>query len=191
MPQMQLPVFPAGAVEINGAIGVQKDAGVVWRLHGHLPLFHHGARDVRSFRMFTSQMIVSGTVKPKEIVKASSSLLVTVKSSPTPDGFTVVHRRTGPAESAAPANKINGFVATAAPASASGKRRDLDGVPGISVVTPVSETTVTERLSPAMLLPSTNSCSVASPGFTLVVSPSSQKFTGSFGASKPNPSANG
>ena len=27
MPQMQLPVFPAGAEEINGVIGVQKDAG--------------------------------------------------------------------------------------------------------------------------------------------------------------------
>ena len=76
---MQLPVFPAGSVEINGAIGVQKEAGVVWYLHGHLPLFHHGERDVRSFRMFTSQMIVSGTVKPKEIVKAFGVPMITVK----------------------------------------------------------------------------------------------------------------
>jgi len=76
---MQLPVFPAGAVEINGVIGVQKEAGVVWYLHGYLPLFHHGERDVRSFRMFTSQMIVSGTVKPKEIGKAFGVPMITVK----------------------------------------------------------------------------------------------------------------
>ena len=47
---MQLPVFPAGSVEINGAIGVQKEAGVVWYLHGHLPLFHHGERDGKTQR---------------------------------------------------------------------------------------------------------------------------------------------
>ena len=76
---MQFPVFPAGAVEINGAIGVQKKAGVVWYLHGHLPLFHHPEQDVRSFRMFTSQMMVSGTVKPKEIVKAFGVPMITVK----------------------------------------------------------------------------------------------------------------
>jgi len=60
---MQLPVFPAGAVEINDRS--PKDAGVVWRRHSHLPLFHHGARDERSFRMFIRQMIVSGTVTRK------------------------------------------------------------------------------------------------------------------------------
>ena len=51
----------------------------MWCLHGYLPLFHHGERDVRSFRMFTSQMIVSGTVKPKEIVKAFGVPMITVK----------------------------------------------------------------------------------------------------------------
>lgn len=76
---MQLPVFPSGAVEINGVIGVQKEAGVVWYLHGHLPLFQHEERDVRSFRMITSQMIVNGTVKPKEIVKAFGVPMITVK----------------------------------------------------------------------------------------------------------------
>jgi hypothetical protein len=32
-------------------------------------VFQHEEQDVQSFRMFTSQMIVSGTVKPQEIVK--------------------------------------------------------------------------------------------------------------------------
>src|ERR1035441_500973 len=69
MPQLQLPIFPAGVTEINSQIAVQTEAGRVFYLHGHLPVFQHGEQDVRSFRMFTSQMIEGGTVKPKEIVK--------------------------------------------------------------------------------------------------------------------------
>ena len=48
-------------------------------VHGHMPVFQHEERDVQSFRMFTSQMIVSGTVKPKEIVKTFGVPMVTVK----------------------------------------------------------------------------------------------------------------
>ena len=70
MPQRQLPIFPAGVIEINHSIAVQKQDGQVWYVHGHLPVFHHEEEDIGSFRMFTSQMIVNGTVKPKEIVKA-------------------------------------------------------------------------------------------------------------------------
>src|ERR1017187_5533661 len=57
MPQLQLPMFPAGVTEINSQIAVQKEAGRVFYLHGHLPVFQHEEQDVRSFRMFTSQMI--------------------------------------------------------------------------------------------------------------------------------------
>ncbi len=52
---MQLPVFPAGVMEINSSLAVQQEAGVVWYIHGHLPVFQHEEQDVRSFRMFTSQ----------------------------------------------------------------------------------------------------------------------------------------
>lgn len=79
MPQLQLPIFPAGVTEINGQIAVQKEAGRVCYIHGHLPVFQHAEQDVRSFRMFTSQMIVSGTVKPKEIVKTFGVPMITVK----------------------------------------------------------------------------------------------------------------
>ena len=79
MPQRQLPIFPAGVTEINSRIAIQKQEGQVWYIHGHLPVFHHEEVDVRSFRMFTSQMIVNGTVKPKEIVKAFGVPVVTVK----------------------------------------------------------------------------------------------------------------
>lgn len=79
MPQLQLPIFPAGVTEINHQIAVQKEAGTVYYLHGHLPVFQHGEADVRAFRMFTSQMIVTGTVKPKEIVQAFGVPMITVK----------------------------------------------------------------------------------------------------------------
>jgi len=79
MPQLQLPIFPAGVTEINNRIAVQKEAGKVFYLHGHLPVFQHGEQDVRSFRMFTSQMIAGGTVKPKEIVQTFGVPMITVK----------------------------------------------------------------------------------------------------------------
>ena len=76
---MQLPIFPAGVSEINARIAVQKEKGTVWYIHGHLPVFQHGEEDVRSFRMFTSQLIVNGTVKPQEIVKTFGVPMITVK----------------------------------------------------------------------------------------------------------------
>jgi hypothetical protein len=79
MAQLQLPIFPAGVTEINHQIAVQKEAGQVFYVHGHLPVFHHEEGDVRSFRMFTSQMIAGGIVKPQEIVEAFGVPMVTVK----------------------------------------------------------------------------------------------------------------
>ena len=79
MPQLQLPIFPAGITEINSQIAVEKREGMVYYVYGHLPVFQHGEGDVRAFRMFTSQMIVNGTVKPKEIVRAFGVPMVTVK----------------------------------------------------------------------------------------------------------------
>lgn len=79
MPQLQLPIFPAGVTEINLQIAVEKRDGMVYYIHGFLPVFGHREDDVRAFRMFTSQLIVNGTVKPKEIVQAFGVPMVTVK----------------------------------------------------------------------------------------------------------------
>jgi hypothetical protein len=79
MAQLQLPIFPAGVTEINHQIAVQKEAGRVYYIYGHLPVFHHPENDVDGFRMFTSQMIINGTVKPKEVVEAFGVPMVTVK----------------------------------------------------------------------------------------------------------------
>jgi hypothetical protein len=42
-------------------------------------VFQHAEEDVQSFRMFTSQRIAGGTVKPKEIVKTFGVPMITVK----------------------------------------------------------------------------------------------------------------
>ena len=79
MPQLQLPIFPAGVTEINNELAVQNRDGTVWYFHGHLPLFHHAEDDVQSFRLVTSEMIDSGTAKQQEIVKAFGVPIITVK----------------------------------------------------------------------------------------------------------------
>jgi len=79
MPQMQLPIFPAGVTEINSRVAVEAKDGQVCYVYGHLPVFQHEETDLRSFRMFTSQMIVTGSVKPQEIVETFGVSIVTVK----------------------------------------------------------------------------------------------------------------
>ena len=81
MPQLQLPVFPAGATEINSRMAVQNRDGTVFYLYGRLPVFQHGEQDLKSFRMFTSQLIVNGTVKQKDIVRTFGVPVITVKRS--------------------------------------------------------------------------------------------------------------
>ena len=79
MPQMQLPMFPAGLTAINQNIGFQCESGKVVYFHGHLPVFEHDADDVQSFRLYTSQLIERGTVRQGEIVKSFGVPLITVK----------------------------------------------------------------------------------------------------------------
>jgi len=76
---MQLPIFPAGLKAINNDIGFQCESGKVVYFHGHLPVFQHDSKDVRSFRLFTSQLIERGTARQGEIVKAFGVPLITVK----------------------------------------------------------------------------------------------------------------
>ena len=79
MAQLQLPIFPAGVTEINARVAVESKDGRVCYVYGHLAVFQHEEKDVRSFRMFTSQMIVNGTAKPKEIVQTFRVPMGTVK----------------------------------------------------------------------------------------------------------------
>lgn len=79
MPQLQLPMFPAGLTPITREIGFQWQDGKVVYFYGHLPIFQHAEEDLKSFRMFTSQLIDNGTAKQADIVKAFGVPLATVK----------------------------------------------------------------------------------------------------------------
>lgn len=79
MPQLQLPVFPAGTTAINSELAFERREEQVVYFNGHLPVFTHTTKDLASFRFFTTQLIVNGTASQGEIVKAFGVPLTTVK----------------------------------------------------------------------------------------------------------------
>ena len=56
MPQVQLPIFPAGATPITSELAFECRDGQVVYWNGHLPVFTHEANDLGSFRFFTTQL---------------------------------------------------------------------------------------------------------------------------------------
>ncbi len=91
MPQLQLPIFPDGLSSLTEDLAFQREEGKVVYFHGLLPIFQHGEKDLKSFRMFTSQLIANGTVRQRDIVRAFGVPLATVKR------YMQVHRQQGAA----------------------------------------------------------------------------------------------
>lgn len=79
MPQLQLPLFPAGLTPLTNDLAVQRQDGKVVYFYGHLPVFSHAENDLKCFRLFTSQLLDQGTVRQADIVRAFRVPLVTVK----------------------------------------------------------------------------------------------------------------
>jgi transposase len=79
MPQTQLPIFPAGCVEINRDLACRLEGDKVVYFNGHLPVFTHPKTDLASFRLFTSQLIVQGGATQGHIAKAFGVPLVAIK----------------------------------------------------------------------------------------------------------------
>ena len=79
MPQLQLPIFPAGAKRITDEIAVEYGDKRVVYIYGSLPIFQHEEGDLRSFRLFTSQLIDMGAARQVDIVNAFGVPLPTVK----------------------------------------------------------------------------------------------------------------
>jgi len=79
MPQVQLPVFPAGCREINVNVAFECREKQVVYFNGHLPVFTHEVNDLQSFRLFTTQLIVNHVATQGEIVAAFNVPLTTVK----------------------------------------------------------------------------------------------------------------
>jgi transposase-like protein len=81
MPQLQLPLFPEGMNLINQNIGFVKKDGTVTYIHGSLPVFSHDVDDIKTFRMFTSQLYINGSASQAEICRAFGVSKVSVKRS--------------------------------------------------------------------------------------------------------------
>ena len=108
MPQIQLPMFPVGSVEINADLACRCEANTVVYFNGQLPVFTHGQDDVASFRMFTSQLIVQGSATQGNIQKAFGVPLVSIKRS------TKLYRARGAAGIFAPKPRREGTKLTPA-----------------------------------------------------------------------------
>ena len=79
MAQLQLPIFPAGSRNITNEIAVECQGKAVVYVHGLMPVFQHEKGDIRSFRMFTSQLINMGSARQGDIVKTFGVPRQTVK----------------------------------------------------------------------------------------------------------------
>jgi transposase len=79
MPQLQLPIFPAGSTPITPSLAFECRAGRVTYFHGQLPVFVHAADDVRTLRMITSQFVVNGNATQAEIARAFGVTAISVK----------------------------------------------------------------------------------------------------------------
>ncbi len=79
MPQVQMPIFPAGVTHITPELAFESRDGRVVYFNGHLPVYMHEVEDLGAFRLYTSQLIVNGTATQKQIVEAFGVPLVTVK----------------------------------------------------------------------------------------------------------------
>ena len=79
MSQTLLPIFPAEATPINELISFCKRDDTVFYFHGCLPVFSHAESDLKSFRLFASQLVVNGSCTQAELVRASGISSISMK----------------------------------------------------------------------------------------------------------------
>jgi hypothetical protein len=102
MAQLQLPVFPEGVTQLSCDLGVCCRDGRVSYFYGTLPVFTHGVKDLKSFRMFTSQLYLEGKVKQMDLVRvfgvsqASVKRAVKLHTEAGPGGFWRARPTRGP-----------------------------------------------------------------------------------------------
>lgn len=80
MPQELLPLFvSSGEGYISELISYQKQDGMLYYFHAGFPVFCHGEGDRKSFRMFTSQLVVNGSCRQIEIIRAFGISAISMK----------------------------------------------------------------------------------------------------------------
>jgi Helix-turn-helix domain len=99
MPQVQLPIFPAGVTHINSEVAFEEREGKVYYFNGHLPVFVHEKNALAAFRLFSTQLVINGNASQAEISRAFGVPLVTVKR------YVKLYREGGEAAFFVPAKK--------------------------------------------------------------------------------------
>ena len=103
MPQIQLPLFPAGVTHITASLAFSKQDGRVIYFNGSMPVFVHDEDDHASFKMITAQFCVNGNAKQIDIVRAFGVSKISLKRAVRryreegPRGFYTPRKRRGPA----------------------------------------------------------------------------------------------
>jgi transposase-like protein len=103
MPQLQLPIFPKGLTLINANLGFERRENTVTYIYGNLPIFTHDIDDMRTFRMFSSQLYINGSASQADLCRAFGVSRISLKRSVKlyrekgPAGFFEEPRRRGSA----------------------------------------------------------------------------------------------
>ena len=78
---MQFPFFPEGVTHITPLLAFSKQDGRVTYFNGAMPVFHHDADDIDSFRMITAQFCVTGSTRQVDIIRAFGISKISIKRS--------------------------------------------------------------------------------------------------------------
>ena len=81
MPQMMLPIFPEGVIDLTSHLAVRKEGSQVVYFNGTMPVFTHEEDDVQSFQMITAQFCCSGIVKQADIARVFGVTTLSVARS--------------------------------------------------------------------------------------------------------------
>lgn len=102
MPQIMLPIFPAGVTPITPELAFKNEGGMVTYFNGTMPVFQHSEDDIQSFKMIVSQFYVMGVVKQSDLVRAFGVNDLLIKRAVKryrehgPQGFFTPRKQRGP-----------------------------------------------------------------------------------------------
>lgn len=102
MPQIMLPIFPAGVSHITPELAFKMEDGMVTYFNATMPVFQHSESDLQTFKMIVSQFYVMGVVKQSELVRAFGVNELLIKRAVKtyrehgPQGFFTPRRQRGP-----------------------------------------------------------------------------------------------
>jgi hypothetical protein len=79
MPQLHLPMFPAGVTPITDELAFERRDGRIAYFNGQIAVFVHAEDDVATFRMITSQFCANGHARQCDIIRAFGVTSISVK----------------------------------------------------------------------------------------------------------------